>query len=171
MAAETDKINETLLFVFSYLKEQMIAEYIKQGHNITGTLVNSIQAEIIHNVNVTVLEGSFEFYGRFVDTGRKSGTKRVPIEALEEWIKLKGFESDAKKVRGMAFAIQRKIFDVGISTPQSWRGETTKGWMTNVLNENEQRIANDIENGVAKSIEIFITNLITEAQSRFKKAA
>ena len=111
MADKTNiqKIEEALILIGEYLKEAMIVELALQGHKNTGQLINSIENKVEPLLQSVRLTGEFAFYGRFVDTGRRPGTRKVPIDVLEAWIKQKGFENDAKKVRGMAFAIQKTI--------------------------------------------------------------
>ncbi len=139
-----NRIERALELIFEYLKEQMIAELQRQGHSVTDVLINSIERKITQFADVIRMEGSFVVYGQWVDRGRRPGTKKVPIEALEDWIKRKGFESDAKAIRGMAFAIQTSIFKKGISQPDSWRGTDTANFMTATLDKNEKQIEDDI---------------------------
>jgi len=163
-------LEEKLHYVFDYLKAEMIEQLLLQGHRLTGTLEQSITHEIIQTVDVIDMEASFVFYGRFVDTGRRSGGKKVPIDALERWIRLKGFESDAKKIRGMAFAIQTTIFKKGISQPATWKGESTKDWMSKTLEINEERIASDIQFAVEEQMEIIVFNIVQEVNTKLRAA-
>lgn len=158
----TEKIEQALEAIAEYMKEAMIVELILQGHKATGDLIQSIEHKIVPMINSIRMTGEFNFYGRFVDTGRRAGGKKVPIDALERWIVQRGFESDAKKVRGMAFAIQKTIFDKGISTGQSWAGESTKDWLTKTLANSEDKINADIEAACDAQMEILIGNMITE---------
>lgn len=163
------EIKSSLLSIYELLRKEMIEEFVRQGHDVTGSLINSIEEKIIESTVFTRLDVEYNFYGRFVDTGRKAGVKRVPIEALEEWIRLKGFESDAKKIRGIAFAIQKTIFEKGISQPQSWNGENTKGWQTKVLEKNIEKIESKIEKAIENTFDLIITNIIREIEYRNKQ--
>lgn len=163
------EIKSSLLSIYELLRKEMIEEFVRQGHDVTGSLINSIEEKIIESTVFTRLDVEYNFYGRFVDTGRKAGVKRVPIEALEEWIRLKGFESDAKKIRGIAFAIQKTIFEKGISQPQSWNGENTKGWQTKVLERNTEKIESKVEKAIEDTFDLIITNIIREIEYRNKQ--
>lgn len=165
MLEAKEKINDALRTIGSYIKDALIVELVLQGHNATGTLINSITTSVLSTPNASILFGEFVYYGRFVDTGRRAGARRVPIDALMKWIKQKGFESDAKKIKGMAFAIQKTIFEKGISTAQSWKGEATKDFMTKTLKNLEPQITNDIEKAAEQSIELIIDNMIRETRS------
>jgi hypothetical protein len=62
---------------------------------------------------------SMNLYGQWVISGRKPGTKKVPIAALIAWIKRKGFRGRNKLGRfisdtSLAFAIQNAIYKNGI---------------------------------------------------------
>lgn len=163
------EIKGSLLSIYELLRKEMIEEFVRQGHDVTGSLINSIEEKIIESTVFTRLDVEYNFYGRFVDTGRKAGVKRVPIEALEEWIRLKGFESDAKKIRGIAFAIQKTIFEKGISQPQSWNGENTKGWQTKVLERNTEKIESKVQKAIEDTFDLIITNIIREIEYRNKQ--
>ena len=163
------EIKGSLLSIYELLRKEMVEEFIRQGHDVTGSLINSIEERIIESTVFTRLDVEYNFYGRFVDTGRKAGVKRVPIEALEEWIRLKGFESDAKKIRGIAFAIQKTIFEKGISQPQSWNGENTKGWQTKVLERNTEKIESKVQQAIEDTFDLIITNIIREIEYRNKQ--
>lgn len=159
-------LQSVLRYVFSYLKEQMIAELIQQGHKVSGQLIESIDSEITSSVEVVKLDGTFIYYGRFVDTGRRAGGRKVPIDALMEWIKQKQFETDIKKIKGMAFAIQQTIFKHGISQSSSWKGTTTGQFMTKTLDKNAQRISDDVKKAVQNSLESAIFSIINEINQR-----
>ncbi len=157
-----DSLEISLGKIYEYLQVSMIAELQSQGHSNTNTLINSVHQEIIRSTDFIQLNGMFVFYGKFVDSGRRAGARRVPIDVLEEWIKQKGFENDAKKIRGMAFAIQKTIFDKGISTSQSWKGEATKNWMTKVLVEKDLQIKDDVFNATRIAMELIISNIVRD---------
>ena len=160
-----------LTMIADYLKPLLVAELETQGHQATGDLIESIDHTIRKEVGAIILEGKFLDYGSYVERGRRAKAKRVPLDALIEWIKQKGFESDAKKVRGLAFAIQKKIFDVGISTPDSWKGETTKNWLSKTLNSQKQKITNDIKELITKEMMLIITNMVELENWRTKITA
>lgn len=166
MVAEFNRLEQSLLLIFDYLKVEMIAELQRQGHRVTGKLINSIEGTIVKSTDFIRLDGTFIYYGRFVDTGRRAGAKRVPIEALEDWIKRKGFENDAKKIKGIAFAIQKTIFDKGISQPTTWKGESTKNFMTGTLNKNEKRIQDDVFDATEEALELIIFNVLKDIESK-----
>ena len=55
------------------------------------------------------------YYAKFVNAGRKPGTKGVPIDVLVEWIRRKRLNMEGKRERSVAFAMQRSIRDKGIN--------------------------------------------------------
>lgn len=172
-----NELEQSLVLIGEYLKAEMIAELVRQGHKITGGLINSITTEINNGTDYIQLDGAFVYYGRFVDTGRRAGAKRVPIDVLVEWIKAKGFQASAEQTegknfnvdkwrKGLAFAIQKTIFDKGISTSASWKGESTKNWMTGTLERNEKRIEKDVFEATEITMELIINNMLLDIQKK-----
>ncbi len=142
------------------LKEELQAELWNQNHRATETLINSIHVEVEAFTEGIALVGYAEFYGKYVDRGRPPGAKRVPIDALIGWIKVKGFEKDEKKIRSMAFAIQKKTFDAGnriFREPKRY-----SNFVGNVLKRNEPNIKELIEKNFAELIENYVSSQMTE---------
>lgn len=54
------------------------------------------------------------YYAKFVNAGRKPGTKGVPIDVLVEWIRRKRLNMEGMRERSVAFAMQRSIRARGI---------------------------------------------------------
>ncbi len=92
-----------------FIINELAKELIKQDHRATGKLISSLNYDTIQRSSSATLLINMEDYGKFVNTGRKRGAAKVPIDALVEWIKQKGIETNNKKVLGMAFAIQKTI--------------------------------------------------------------
>ena len=157
-----DKIKSDLKILGDYLNVRLVAELVKQGHKATGSLINSVENKVTQKVNGYNIEGWSLRYGMAVQLGRKRYEKKVPIKNLIDWIKVKGFETDAKKVRGLAFAIQYTIWDKGISTPLSHKGTATAGWVTKTLDANEKKISTDIDRVVGNQIEIVMKSMVRE---------
>ena len=89
----------------------------KNGNVITGKLVNSIKVQPAQvTPNGIVLPITMLKYGEWVNDGaeRKSG-KQPPVQAIEQWIKLKRISvpKQFKNVRQFAFAVARKIGEGG----------------------------------------------------------
>ena len=80
-----------------FIINELAKELIKQDHNATGKLISSL------DFNTSIGAGTFSLlvvgkdYGKWVNTGRKKGAAKVPIQALVEWIKVKGIETNNKK--------------------------------------------------------------------------
>ena len=133
-------------------------ELIKQQHRATGDLISSLDYTLnLRSIGFT-LEILMNDYGLFVNTGRKPGEKKVPIQALLEWIKQKGIETNNKKALGIAFAIQKTIKKEGIPT----RNSRAKGKRTEFIDETLDRVDNVITSMVGdlyeKQIGIQIDN-------------
>lgn len=158
-----EDLNKTVRDICSYIERALIVELELQGHRATGELIRSLRTDIYSRTNIIVAEGRMAHYGRYVDTERKKGSY-VPINALMRWIRVKGIEQDLKKVKSLAFAIQRKIFNVGISTPESWRGESTKDFLTKTLKNVTPKVNEDISNAVTGMVDVQFSNMIQECK-------
>ena len=133
-------------------------ELIKQQHRATGDLISSLDYRLNLRSSGFTLEILMNDYGLFVNTGRKAGKKKVPIQALLEWIKQKGIETNNKKALGIAFAIQKTIQKEGSPT----RNSRAKGKRTEFIDDTLDRLDNVITSMVGdlyeKQIGIQIDN-------------
>jgi hypothetical protein len=59
----------------------------------TGALLNSVVFEVVTNESVVTLNINALEYLKWVDLGRAPGGKQIPIQALEEWIEIRGIRS------------------------------------------------------------------------------
>ena len=77
------------------------------GSIATSLLINSIENRFnkLKNVGIVVVGAA---YGGYLEFGRKAGVF-PPLAPLETWIKKKGIETDAKKIKTAAFLIARSI--------------------------------------------------------------
>lgn len=119
----------------NYLKEQLLIQQFPYAPGYegggtlrgngnkyaTGQLYESIKYSI--EIDVTgqpVLVLSYVDYFDYVNEGRRPKQKRVPINALLNWIAVRGIQVRDKKGRdipplSLAFAIQTNIFKFGIA--------------------------------------------------------
>lgn len=159
---QVGQIQQKLQFISDYLEKEMIQELISQGHKATGELVQSVKNEVRQTSKGWRIIGRSLFYGVYVDRGRPSGIKKVPISALINWIVSKRFESDKKKIRSMAFAVQYNIWKNGIKDPQKL------GWITNTLKANEGRIRHDVEAAFSDILKLSIANMVRMTNTQLK---
>ena len=120
-----DHMGGHLLELGRMLKEYMLAEAEKGGrHRLRRDGQGSLASS-----TVEVTQGGFTLHlpehAQYVDSGRRPGTKKVPISALIKWIKryrIVGRDPKSGKYRkaapgsvnATAFAIQQAIFKKGI---------------------------------------------------------
>lgn len=97
-----------------YLSDTLQMELLNQGHTASEALFNSIQSVIEHTLTGITISAQALYYAKFVNAGRKPGTKGVPIDVLIEWIRRKRLNMEGKRERSVAFAMQRSIRDKGI---------------------------------------------------------
>lgn len=127
----TDKALQDLgnLFV-KMLKEKIASRQYPYGNPeakgvgnkiASGFLYDSLKATIVPSSKdePATLQITYADYFKYVNRGRRMGVKRVPIDNLLEWIKIKKLKGRDKKGRfikniSFAFAIQTNIFKYGI---------------------------------------------------------
>lgn len=106
--------NPFLEQITRYLSDTLQMELLNQGHTASEALFNSIHSVIDQTLTGVTISTQALYYAKFVNAGRKPGTKGVPIDALVEWIRRKRLNMEGKRERSVAFAIQRSIRDKGI---------------------------------------------------------
>lgn len=75
----------------------------------------SITQNIRYEVSGNEVKVYMPFYYRFIESGRRPGVKRVPVQALIDWIQRKSVPVPPGMTRqGFAYAIQTNIFKNGI---------------------------------------------------------
>lgn len=142
MINELDEIGQ-------YIIEELAKEIIKQDHSNTGKLIQSLDYRVSSGANSISLIVEMNDYGKYVNTGRKRGARKVPIDALVEWIKQRGIESNNKKAIGIAFAIQKTIQRDGIPTKNSRK----RGKRVEFVDDTIKRIRANLEDRVSKILE------------------
>lgn len=142
MINELDEIGQ-------YIIEELAKEIIKQDHSNTGKLIQSLDYRVSSGANSISVIVEMNDYGKYVNTGRKRGARKVPIDALVEWIKQRGIESNNKKAIGIAFAIQKTIQRDGIPTKNSRK----RGKRVEFVDDTIKRIRANLEDRVSKILE------------------
>jgi hypothetical protein len=159
---DIETIKSQLLDLATLIKMNLIREVERQGHRASGKLMDSIDVAIQSTVGGMSLIGRYVYYGRWVDTGRNAGVKRVPVDALIQWIRIKNIDLRGRKERDVAFAIQAAIYKNGIPTN---RDMGKRRFMSSTLEKMEQVIFNKIYDAVFKGVELDIFNMIEKTQS------
>jgi len=152
-----------------FLIKELSKELIFQKHQASGKLIDSLEYRIKNTSNGMRLEIWSEDYGHYVNTGRKAGTKKVPIVSLVNWIKQKGIASGDKEVTSIAYAIQTKIFREGIPTSGSKRlsARRTK-WVDYTVDQTQRHIFDLFEKKVQDNIRSQINDQFAKANTELK---
>ena len=157
----------TINDINKYLEETIKTELLVQKHRATGKLIDSLKVTDRNEGGNIIVEGRMEGYGEWVDVGRKKGVTRVPVQALIEWVKVKGIAS-GEQAKGMAFAIREKIYQEGRPTRGS---RSLAPRRTNFIQESINRankltqMITDFDRGLK---EAQIKNLIRNVQQTIK---
>lgn len=85
----------------------------------SGNLLNTLDYRVSDDGGKAVLILTYQDYFKYVNLGRKPRVKRVPLDVLFKWIKIKKIRGRDKKGRfikdmSLAWAIQTNIFKYGI---------------------------------------------------------
>jgi len=157
---------EQLQPLCDYLRDQLKEELKIQGHVATGKLMDSIKVAARQTATGYIIEGKGEGYGKYVDSGRRAGIKRVPIDALVGWIRAKGIPLNGKKEISVAFAIQAAIFKNGIP---SNKAKDKTAFITNMLGNNKDEITQEIMKAVTNFYTIEIHNIVWNTKQILEK--
>lgn len=162
-------MKQQLNILAAYLEGELKKQLTAQDHIATKKLFDSIDVVVSEIAAGYEIRGEYIVYGKWVDTGTKPG-RRVPIDALIDWIKAKKIDLKGKSEESVAYAIQTDIYKRG--TPTS--GDLNKKrWMSLTIEENEAKIIETIEDIAFGEIDTAINNLVEKTQKLFnnEKAA
>jgi hypothetical protein len=140
-------------------------ELIEQGHDATGNLINSFEQRVIEVPNSIVLEILMDEYGIYVNEGRKTGGKKVPINVLVDWIERKAIVNGDKEVKSLAFAIQQTIHKEGIPTKGSFKFSNNgrrKGFIDFVIDNKLDNAINELEEQVFEGYDETIATMVKD---------
>ncbi len=157
--ARNQRLFDALSALSIHLKRELQRMIVEKGLIASGRGISSIEVIVKELLDSIIVEESHEFYMSFKDRGRKAGGKRVPIAALEEWLRIKNFSFAARNIRGVAFAIQTNIFKFGVKP---------RPWLTDTLLQETGRIEKDVSEAVIGQVDIIMDNLVSRSGKFFK---
>lgn len=124
---------ELLNAIGETIVEFLISSAIAQNPTLLGS-------NLIKNISYQVQAGTVVInipdYAKYVEYGLPAGTNKgvwVPIQKLIEWIKKKGIQPKTS-VNQFAYAVQRKIFNVGIN------GVKARPFISEALKKSEEEV-------------------------------
>jgi hypothetical protein len=160
-------LNKKLRLLGDRLKSELQLELKLQKHRASNQLSESIELKVLQQPDKVVLRELHEFYGDYVDRGRAPGGKRVPLQALEEWVRLKGFAPGNEK--SVAFLIQRKIHEEGIPTSES-RGLAPRrlNWLTGTVERNTDRIELAVDEALILDFNVLIDDILARTNAKIR---
>ena len=167
LSAEARAILERLA---DHLAGQIGLELVAQGHNNTGTLIESVRVDLVETLTGVVLIASNLDYGQYINDGRKPGTM-PPISALAKWVMQRGIASEQREVNSIAWAIAIAIKKQGSPTRGAFKysknGKRTD-WIGQVLEANERIIVEHIEQASIVEVEVKFNNVIINMDKLIK---
>lgn len=137
------------------LVKDLRQELDKQDYFASGSLNRSIKANITSNGLNIVGNG----YGLIINQGRDgSAWSRMPnIEDLRDWVRTKGFASDEREVKQIAYFVGKKIMREGL--PNKDRNAPKLNFIGNVVNKTKTNIAKNVNQAISKDIMFEIKKL------------
>jgi|TARA_R110000744_G_scaffold368034_1_gene477764 hypothetical protein len=161
-----EEINVLLDLVGEFFVEKFREEIAMQGHNNTKTLIETMRFE---TNGVDTIDVYMQDYAKFVDSGIRPG-KKVSVYALIEWIEQKGIATGEKEVKGMAFAIRKKIEQEGSPTSNAYNfsdnGRRT-GFIQLVISEQSKFVLSLIREELGTFSSGFFDNVIKTNRNIF----
>lgn len=159
--AENTRLLKGLEGLTKVLKRDTQQTLERAGKRASGELIDTIEVVLLQLFDRFIIQESHLFYGDFVISGRKKGGKKVPIDALEKFIKDKGFSIAAEKIRGVAFAIQTNIFKFGIKKFD---------FIEETLRRVDPKLVKEVEKAANENMDIAINEIVNATDRRFKVA-
>ncbi len=86
----------------------------ENGKRATGNLIQSLDYQVVKDVNGLMLKILASDYFKNVDEGRRPGSKPPPIKPIQSWVNHKGIKFKNMSSEQTAFIIARSIGDKGI---------------------------------------------------------
>lgn len=154
-----DEVEKAINLIMFHAKQILAA----QGHKDTGDLINKMR------VNAT--EAAGELWGLDYGLAQETGIKKenikagtAYIDAIMAWIRRKGFESDIKKVKGMAFAIAKTHKEVGMHSKGGKFAPQQQGFLTEAIKITQKDVDLLISEGAKKQINLEVMKMWDEAK-------
>lgn len=150
------KINQAITNIVERMLELYRNQLIDKNINASNTLSNT--ATTIVEVDGTTLSVSFnlEDYWKYVEYGRRPG-KRPPIDAIEQWIKVKPIIPDpingrVPTTKQLAFLISRKIGMEGTKAQQPLELMKSSDSMELLINQLKNEIVGQLNEQISNEI-------------------
>jgi hypothetical protein len=172
MLSSSPRAYRAALALADWLVRDIRKELATQGHNLSGSLSNSVQGKITSDD-----EDGFELdiehvkYGTYVNYGVDasriayypgSGRKTsLYIQALTDWVQRRGMATEEKAARGIAFAIARTHKKEGMPSRGSY-AFSGNGRRTGFVTYTADQAEPDIEQAILMLYELYTEDEIDE---------
>ena len=137
-------------------------ELVRQGHRLTGELINSVESRLVEVLGSLGVEGRLLTYGQFVETGVSKdkipysgrsgkGGKSKYITGVINWAQIK-FSLDATN---------------HLKTGMPSRGKAFTGFVTKALDNKVDEITKLLFEANGEQLSFLVDNMITRQQKNF----
>jgi len=158
-------IKDGLDVIGGFIVDQLVKVIDELGHRTTGELQKSLRHEVKTSGNGFEIIIYGVDYAKFVERGVPKGVW-VSVEALARWVEQKGIATGEPQIKGIAFAIQRKIFEKG---SVQFR-ENKKGFVEVMLDSNANIIFQMVFDLFSREVAISLRNTIGKQSKIFQSA-
>lgn len=144
---ETEKILKSFAEFIVNTYKSKISEYS------SGSLYRTINFNISHGKDLYTVTINLEDYYKYIELGRKAGSKFPPLSAIEKWINyrkivprpitLKSGKTSIPTVKQLSFLIARSISEHGIKA-RPYMKETIEQAQKKFINRLTIAVQNDI---------------------------
>ena len=155
-----------------YLLGKLRVEFVQQGHNLSGSLITSLEVVVVPVNNGFALQFLANDYGVILNNGvsaeripysptpaRRGGTSKY-IQALIRYAQRR-MQLRGKEATSAAFAIARKHAREGMPTRGSYRfskNNRRTGWVDAVLEANQSEAEKMVQDWAINEFELLIEN-------------
>lgn len=155
------------------VNKNLIAEWVAQGHHLTGAWEQSLRGTIIESPDSVAVIGTMNFYGAILEQGvpanripfggrKATGGTSQYIQGLVGYFKKRGL-NEREAIRA-AFATANKHKKEGMPTKGSERFSKT-GKRTKFINTVDKAISDDIDKMVTDGLDAIVERKYREEKS------
>lgn len=158
-----DSIKDGLDLVGKFIVDQLVKTLDDQGHRASGKLQDTMKSVVTSSGNDYAITIYGQDYAINVEKGVPAGVW-VSVDALAEWVHVKGIATGEPQIKALAYAIQRKIFDKGTIQYR----EKKKGFVEVTLDTNAKLIFDMVIALFTKEVAVSLKNTISKQQKIFQ---
>ena len=159
------------------LKAALAAEWVLQGHRLTGQFEEEIEVRVIEKENRALqIDVLMLKYGKAIELGRHRSEININgayIAGLIDYVRKRMEISDSKKAKSVAFAIANTHKKEGMPSKKSRRFSKTgkrTGFINETIRKNSETFARLMKEYAKRDVEIQLDLLLRKWKKNFNTA-